>query len=336
MADVLSQEEIDQLLQALNTGELNMEDVLEDSTSEKKIQVYDFRRPNKFSKEQLRTLEILHENFCRHLSSYLSGFLRIYCQINIESVEELTYYEFMNSLPEPVVLGIMDFEPLDGKVLVEIAPNVSYAIIDRILGGPGHLSEEISSFTEIELTLMERVLKQIGMLLHESWANVVTVTPKLERIETNAQFAQIIAPNETAALVTLLLKVGDIEGMVNICIPHVTIEPISDELTTKFWFSNEKKDKTKVKDAESIDILRRRIEGVQIPIRAILGESVISINDFLQLRAGDIIQLNESVSNHVKIMVGNIPKFYGKPGLRHNHLAVKITDVIYQEEGTDE
>lgn len=335
MADVLSQDEIDQLLQALNTGELSVSDIMEQTAEEKKIRVYDFRRPNKFSKEQLRTLEILHENFCRYLSSYLAGFLRIYCQVNIVSVEELTYYEFMNSLPEPVVLGIMDFQPMDGKIVVEIAPNISYAMIDRVLGGSGRVAEEMTAFSEIELALIERILRQIGNLLQESWTNVAAITPKLERIETNAQFAQIIAPNETAALVTLMLKVGDVEGMVNICIPHVTIEPISDELTTRFWFSNEKKEKAE-RDEGSFNTLRKRIESVQIPIRAILGESTISIGDFMQLSPGDIIQLDESVENHIKVMVGDITKFYGKPGLRHNHMAVKITDVIYQEEDTDE
>lgn len=335
MADVLSQDEIDQLLQALNTGELSVSDIMEQTTEKKKIRVYDFRRPNKFSKEQLRTMEILHENLCRYLSSYLAGFLRIYCQVNIVSVEELTYYEFMNSLPEPVVLGIMDFQPMDGKIVVEIAPNISYAMIDRVLGGSGRVTEEMTAFSEIELALMERILRQISTLLQESWANVAAITPKLERIETNAQFAQIIAPNETAALITLMLKIGEAEGMVNICIPHVTIEPISDELTTRFWFSNEKKEKAE-RDEVSFNALRKRIESVQIPIRAILGESTISIGDFMQLSPGDIIQLDESVENHIKVMVGDITKFYGKPGLRHNHMAVKITDVIYQEEDTDE
>jgi len=336
LADVLSQEEIDQLLQALNTGELSVNDIIEQEAEEKKIRIYDFKRPNKFSKEQLRTLEILHENFCRYLSSYLAGFLRMFCQINIVSVEELTYYEFMNSLPEPVILGIMDFQPLDGKIIVEIAPNIAYAMIDRVLGGTGRTVEEVENFSEIELALMDRILRQIASLLQESWDNVVSISPKLERIETNAQFAQIIAPNETAALVTLLLKIGEVEGMINICIPHVTIEPIGEELTTKFWFSNERREKESQEDQESLEILRSHIESVKVPLTAILGESVITVNDFLQLQVGDIIQLDETTEEPVKILVGDITKFHGKVGLRHNRLAVKITDIVYQEDSVNE
>ncbi|MBS3994164.1 MAG: flagellar motor switch protein FliM [Alkaliphilus sp.] len=323
MSDVLSQNEIDALLQALSEGEVDVAEI-EYGRKEKKIKKYDFRRPDKFAKDQLRTLQIIHENYSRLLNTFLSGYLRSLIQIDVLSVEQLTYYEFSNSISNPAVLGIVEFIPLNGQVIIEITPDIAFVMIDRILGGNGKIVEETRNFTEIETTLLKKLLKQMAKLFKEPWENVLKLEPTLEKIENNSQFAQIISPNETIALVTLNIKIGDVEGMINICIPHIVIEPILSQLSTKFWFTTMSKART----LEDEKILSSRVEKTKVVLRAILGNTHITVSDFVDLQVGDVVQLDASTSDHVKIYVEDKLKYLGKPGSKKNKIAVQITDVF--------
>ena len=322
LSEVLSQSEIDALLNALNTGELDVKGI-KDEKEEKKIKNYDFKIPNKFAKDQLRTLQMIHENFSRLLQTYLSGFLRALVQVEVESVDQLTYYEFSNSMPNPSTLGIVDFLPLKGSVLIEISQSISFSMIERVLGGTGDAFERTRGFTEIELTLIEKVFGQILNYLKDPWKNVIDLKPKLINIETNTQFAQIISPNETIALITLSLSIGATEGMMHICIPHLVIEPIISKLSTKFWFSGISKDITE----GSIKHIEKRIETTLLPISVILGNCNLTVKDIINLQKGDVVHLNKSINNQMKILVGNKLKFYGTPGVIKNKLAVKVTKV---------
>ena len=195
MGDVLSQSEIDNLLAALSSGEVNVEEMKE--SSEKQVKNYDFARPSKFSKEHLRTLEIIFEHYARLLSTHLPAYLRKNIQVDVMNSEAITYSEFSNALSNPVLLGVVNFAPLDGNVVMELADNLGYTIVDRMLGGGGNPLEKSREFTEIELIILERVMNACVNLLIEPWQNVVEIAPRLERIETNNQFAQIISPNES-------------------------------------------------------------------------------------------------------------------------------------------
>jgi flagellar motor switch protein FliM len=327
MGDILSQNEIDELLKALNTGEINVEQ-MQSSSREKKIRTHDFRRPSKFAKDQLKTLNIIHDNYARLVTNFLTGYMRTLIQIDVVTVETLAYSDFSNSISNPAILGLVDFNPLPGTMVLEIAPVVAFSLIDRILGGKGALIERIRDFTEIELAIIERILNQVLNLMKEPWANVLSVRPRLERIETNAQFAQIIAPNEMVALITLSARVGDAEGMINICIPHMTVEPIVSKLSTRFWFSNMEKEKT----PEVRSSIEKKIEKTRVNMKAILGEATISVNDFIELQPGDVIPLNTSIDGDVQVMVGELLKFRGKPGVRKNKVSIRITDVIKRED----
>ena len=181
MSEVLSQREIDELLNAFVSGQVSIEDIQEQA-QERKISVYDFRRPKKFAKDQLRTLQIIHENMARLLGSYFSGVLRVYSQINLISVEPQTYSEFINSLPDPVVMSIIEFKPLKGSIILELSTNVVYAIIDRMLGGIGVAPEKVRGFTEIEIVLIERIVKQVLQIMNNAWANVIDDDIRLEQI----------------------------------------------------------------------------------------------------------------------------------------------------------
>lgn len=331
MSEVLSQNEIDALLNALDSGEIDVKEIKEEK-EERKVRDYNFKIPNKFAKDHTRTLQIMHENFSRLLQTYLSGYLRALVQIEVTSVDQLTYNEFTNSMPNPSVLGIVEFAPLNGSIIVEVTPSISFAMIERILGGTGHAFERVRGFTEIEISLMEKILGQVVSFFKDSWKNVIELRPRLKKIETNPQFAQILSPNETVALISLNIKVGSVDGAIHICIPHLVIEPVIPKLSTKFWFSGINKEMT----GSDLKIIEKKIQSTLLPIRVVLGDSEITVRDFLEIGIGDVIPLNTSVNEDLKIYVGNLRKFSGKPGLKKNKVSVKITRVEKKGDDYDE
>ena len=300
MGDVLSQNEIDNLLAALSTGELDVDEIKDNN--EKKVKEYDFARPSKFSKEHLRTMEMIFEHYGRLLSTNLPVYLRKNVQVEVVNSEAVTYSEFSNALSNPVLLGIVNFAPLKGNIILEMASNLGYAIVDRMLGGRGDPMDKVREFSEIELLIIERIMIVCVNLLREPWENVADIHPRLERIETNSQYAQIISPSEMIAIVTINLKIGEVEGLMNVCLPYLTLEDVIDKLNTKYWYSNlQNQDNTDY--TESIETLIRR---AQIPVKAVLGNSMISVNDFAMLQPGDIIRLDRKVEDELDIYVGNI------------------------------
>ena len=326
MGDVLSQNEIDNLLQALSSGELDAEEIKD--SDEKQIKNYDFARPAKFSKEHLRTLEIIFEHYGRLLSTNLPVYLRKAIQVEVMNSEAVSYSEFSNALSNPVLLGIINFAPLKGNIILEIASNLGYAMVDRMLGGEGEPLEKTREFSEIELLIIERILTVCVNLLHEPWENVVDIHPRLERIETNSQFAQIISPSEMIAIVTINIKIGDVEGLMNVCLPYLTLEDIMDKLNTKYWYST-MQDKD---EQQYVDAIETLISKAPIPMKAVLGNSTILVSDFSGLQVGDIIRLDTKVNQELDVFVGNIKKFTALPGSSGDKYAVRITSVIREEQ----
>ena len=326
MADVLSQNEIDALLKQLSSGELDVDTIEDNQTA--KVKEYDFSRPAKFSKEHLRTLEIIFEHFGRLLSSNLPAYLRKNVQVEVMNSEAVTYSEFSNALSNPVLLAIVNMSPLSGNIILELATNIGYTIIDRLLGGSGEPLEKVRDFSEIELSILERIFNVIIDLLREPWVNVVEIDPYLERIETNSQFAQIISPTEMIAIVTININIGGVEGLMNVCLPFLTLEDIMDKLNTKYWFST-----MQDRDEQSYaDVIETAINKAQIPISAELGRSTITVWDFVNLQIGDVIKLNTNVEDELDIYVGNIVKFKALPGSASEKYAVKITEIYREEE----
>ena len=326
MGEVLSQNEIDNLLKALSSGELDVEEIK--NNEEKTVKNYDFARPAKFSKEHLRTLEIIFEHYGRLLSTNLPAYLRRPVQVEVMNSEAVTYSEFSNALSNPVLLGVIDFEPLEGNIVMEIASNIGFAMVDRLLGGAGNPLDKVREFSEIELVILERMFSICVNLLRDPWQNVVSIVPRLERIETNSQFAQIISPSEMIAIITINLKIGDVEGLMNICLPYIVLEPVMDKLNTKYWFST-MQDKDVNTYEEAIASL---ISKAQIPVKAILGSSSISVNDFLNLNVGDIIKLNSRMDDELNVYVGNINKFTALPDSSNDRYAVRLTKVLRGDE----
>lgn len=327
MGDILSQNEIDELLKALSTGEINAQEI-QSSKQERKIKPHDFSRPSKFAKDHIKTLHIIHDNYARLVTNFLTGYLRTLVQVDVASVEALPYGDFSNSVANPVIMAVIDFSPLSGSIIFEIEPSIAYVLVDRILGGKGNSIEKVREFTEIELAIIERIIIQIINLLREPWENVIALRPRLEKIETNAQFAQIVSMTEMVALITLNTRIGEAEGMINICIPHMVVESIMSKLSTKFWYSN-----TEVAPSKDMqDILENKVQNTALTIKAVLGQTVIPVSDFIELQVGDVLPLDNNVNEDTKVLVGDLLKFYAVPGVRKNRVALKITEIVKRED----
>ncbi len=326
MGEVLSQSEIDNLLAAFSSGELDVDNMQDGE--EKQVKNYDFSRPTKFSKEHLRTLEIIFEHYGRLISTNLPAYLRKNVQVTVATSETVSFSEFTNALSNPVILGIINFSPLNGVILLDLATNLAYAMLDRMLGGMGVPLEKNRDFSEIELSIIQKVLVTMTQLLREPWKNVVDISPILSRVETNSQFAQVIAPNDMIAIVTLNVKIGEVEGFVNFCLPFFTLEDVMDRLNTKYWFASMQENH----DEHYEEYIESLIRKVDIPIKAVLGKSRISVGDFMNLQVGDCIRLDSKVDSDMDIYVGNIRKFTALPGANKDSYAVRITSVIREEE----
>jgi len=326
LGEVLSQNEIDSLLAALSNGELDAEDIKQQD--EKQVRNYDFARPAKFSKEHLRTLEIIYEHYGRLVSTNLPMYLRKNVQVSVASSETVAFSEFGNALSNPVILGIVNFQPLKGSMMIELSPNLGYAIIDRMLGGRGETLDKNRDFSEIELIILEKIMVLCMQLMKDPWRNVIEINPLLERIETNPQFAQIIAPNDMIAIVTLNVRIGNVDGFMNICLPFFTIEDVIDKLNTKFWYSTMKDSDDEDYSLYVEDLIRR----AEVPIKAYLGQSIITVSDFANLQIGDIIKLDTKADESLPVFVGNIKKFMAVPGKSGDGYAVRVTSVIREEE----
>ena len=326
--DVLSQSEIDKLLSALSDGSVSAEEVKADE-EQKKVKSYDFKRPDKFSKDQIRTLFMLHESFSRLLNTYLSTHLRTLVNVEVASVEQLTYQEFVQSLANPSVISILAVPPLKGNIIMEVNTEIAFAFIDRVFGGEGKSGIKTRVLTEIEEAVMRRFVEKATSHLKEAWANVVEFYPSLEATESNPQFTQIVPPSDMVVIVTIQMKVGDVEGMMNICIPYLVLEPVMSKLTTTFWVASSV---SKDDDPEQIKILQRKIERTKVPFLVEMGDIDITISEFLTLGFGDVLQLDTKVDDELKCRIGRKAKFYCRPGTSGKKMAVQITRILSEDE----
>lgn len=321
--DVLSQSEIDALLSALSTGEMSADDIKKDDEA-KKVKVYDFKRALRFSKDQIRSLTRIHENFARLLTTFFSAQLRTYVQITVASVDQIPFEEFVRSIPNMTLINVFEVPPLDGNVLMEINPNIAYSMLDRLMGGSGSSQSNVDNLTEIETKIMTHLFERSFDNLREAWENIVEIDPILVELEVNPQFLQMISPNETVVVISLNTIIGDTSGMINICIPHVVLEPIVPNLSVRYWMQTNKKEMS----PEQLQMLETRVKQAQLPLSVELGITDITIEDFLFMQVGDVIQLEQKIVDPLILKVGTIPKFAVQPGKLSKKLAVQIIDPL--------
>jgi flagellar motor switch protein FliM len=325
MTETLSQDEIDQLLTAISSGDMETEEV---STQQdpRKIKIYDFKRPDKFSKEQIRTVSIMHETFARLTTTSLSANLRSLVQVHVASVDQLTYEEFIRSIPNPTTLAIINMDPLKGSAILEIDPSITFSVIDRLFGGVGEGTKVVRELTDIEASVMEGIIVRILGNMREAWTQVIDLRPRLGQIETNPQFAQIVPPTEMVVLVTLETKVGEIEGMMNFCIPYLTIEPIITKLSAQYMYSAIRRGTT----TENLNILRDRLAAITVDVVAEIGRMDLSLREVLNLHVGDVIRMpNVRMNDPMFLNIGNRRKFMCKPGLMGKKVAVQIVQKLH-------
>ncbi len=325
MNEVLSQDEIDQLLQAISTGESETDDFKPVSDT-RRIKIYDFRRPDKFSKEQIRTVSNMHETFARLTTTSLSAQLRTLVHVHVASVDQLTYEEFIRSIPTPTTLAVINMDPLKGNAVLEIAPEITFIMIDRLFGGSGDTGGKVNrDLTDIEQSVMEGIIVRILANMREAWTQVIDLRPRLQQIETNPQFAQIVPPSEMVILVTLEIKIGEEAGMMNICIPYITIEPIVSKLSSQFWFSSVRRSST----TQYLGTLK----DVEMQLVAEVASMNVPIRDVLNLRVGDVVRFNNTkINDPLTLSVGNKKKFYCQAGTIGKKVAVQVISKINESD----
>ena len=333
MADVLSQSQIDALLNSFSAEGTKALDEIEEQASEKKVKNYDFKMPKKFTKEQLKVIDGIFENYSRVLSSYLTGLLRVYCKVEVLQIEEQLYYEFNNALPDYVMMamvnmGINDDDVLETNCILELSNPISYTMMDRLMGGVGSYTENSRDFTEIEVGLMTGVLKKMSSLLKEPWGNYIDINPTLTTIETNSRVMQTIPPDEVVIIVMLEMEIRDIKNTLSICIPALGLESIM----TKFgdrWSRTTKKLDPKRENERKLSLMDA-IKDSDLTISAVLDETELDLYDVLTMQPGDVIPLNMPIDSNVIVKIGEHIWFDGKLGIKNNKKAVRI-DNIYKE-----
>lgn len=331
MTDMLSQDEIDQLLTAISSGDTEPED-FRSVNDTRKIKIYDFKRPDKFSTEQSRTIKMMHETFARQTTTTLSAQLRTLAHVHVATVEQLTYEEFIRSIPTPTTLAVINMDPLPGSAVLEIDPAITFSIIDRLFGGKGQSIKIQRELTDIESSVMEGIIVKILANMREAWNLVIDLRPRLGTIETTPQFAQIVPPNDIVILVTLEVKVGDEEGMMNFCLPYVTVEPVVSKLSTQYWFTSVRRNST----TQHMAILKDKLSNVEVDLVAEIGSLDVTVRDVLSLGVGDVIRIPRvQVGDPFTLSVGNKKKFYCQPGVLGKKMAVQILNKIEEVKEED-
>lgn len=359
MSDILSQAEIEALLQSLSQDGDPEEPVVPASavpelvkaegpiqgpvghtTRGRKAQrhtvayeVYDFRRPDKFSKDQLRTLQMLHETFARHASSGLSAYLRSPVSIELVALEQVPFEEYLRSLNKSVFTKL-SLLPLNGSAVLEIEFSLIFVIVDRLLGGPGRtvgrsIGRSIGRnvLTDIERPLIQQTLERMLAALQAAWEGVVVVKPSIESIETSSQFVQIAPPNDIVVSILFGIKIGDLEGAMSLCIPYLILKPITAKLSAQKWFaSSNRRLNNQIRRQLSAQIARTTVD-----CKVRLGGRKICFRDFLKLKAGDTLLLDQRVEEDLTLMVGDIPKFHGQAAKSGNRIVFSISRPVPQE-----
>lgn len=327
MSEVLSQNQIDDLLNSLRSGDIAYSE-LETGSNEKKVRPYDFKIPKKFNKEQLKTLSIIYENYGRLLSSFLSGTLRNYCEVEVATIEEQRYFEYSNALPENILMGVIEMQPLQGSSMITMSQSIAFAIVDRLLGGQGENYEVDRDYTDIEVTLLQKVIRDMTFLLKDAWSNVFEIKPNFLRLESNTRQSQLVSPNETVVIIVLKVKIKDVEGDISFCMPYEILEPVLEHLNTRYWFTARRSsDEERITNKKS---LVEKVNSIPLELKVVLGRSHVTLKDIMELQIGDVIALDQLVTGKAVVMANKNEWFRGTIGTLRNHVAIRIDQVLLE------
>ncbi len=333
MADILSQDEIDALLDAVDDDDIDADEDTGDEggsssrqEDQRHVTLYDFKRPNRVSKEQLRTFRSIHDKMVRTLSSQISSTMRSIVEIQLHSVDQMTYGEFLMSLPSPTSFNVFSVKPLEGNGVLEINPSIAFPMIDRLLGGKGEAYDSNRDFTDIEFNLLDTILRVIMSNLKDAWAQVSEIFPVVEARESSPNVIQIVAQNEIVVMVVMEIIIGHTSGMMNICYPVIALEPILSKLATRDILVSETSSK-KSRNRE----LKALLGGAKVGFEAIVGDAYLTLAELLNIETNDIIILNRPADDTVILCIDGRDKFVGSLGIHRFRKTVKVNEVIHTE-----
>jgi flagellar motor switch protein FliM len=331
VADVLSQGEIDALLSAISSGDVDAAEIRDDADAAA-VRPFDFTRPSKFSKDQLRTLRMMHEAFCRAAQTHLSALLRTVVEVETASADQMAYGEFINSVPNPSLINIVTMEPLDGNAVLNVDLPLVFSIIDRLVGGPGTHRPRLRELTEIELALTGNVTEVLVDAFSEAWASVAPLRMRCVATEMNPQFAQVAPHSDMVVLITFEARIGRSSGTLALCVPYIVLEPVIGRLTAQSYLSAA----AGVPSPETRQDIAGRLSEVSVAVAAELGGVELQVADLLALSTGDVIPLTTAPGGDIAIRVGRRVAFVGQAGTRGRRSAVQITGVLDDPERTSE
>ncbi len=344
MSDVLDQAEVDALLAAVGSGDV-VDDAptptmppdkgeaaiyaLSPATQPRDVQDYDFKRPERVSKDQMRSLESMHESFARNLGASLSGFLRTIVECRVATIEQLTYSEFIHALPNPTCFNLVQAPPLEGQVCLELSPLIVFPIMDRLLGGSNaELFIPQRPLTSIELRLIRRIIDRALDCLSEAWTDLAEVKFELVDTESNPQLVQIVAPNEVVVLIGFEIKMGARAGTMSLCIPFNVIEPVISKLGSQSWYAYARK----VERADQSENISSSLKHAKLLLRCYLAETSMTMKDLVNLQVGDIIQTGKSQRTDAMLRIEGKKKFSGTIGKFRGQRALKIRRKVALDE----
>jgi len=335
MAEVLDQSEVDALLAAVDKGEMSQEQQAagkvfsrrRSGLLEERVEVreYDFKRPERVSKEQMRALETLHDSFARSYGALLSGFLRTIMEVKVANIEQMTFSEFTHNLPNPTCFNLLSCEPLEGNICMEISPLIIYPVIDRLLGGSNaDLFIPQRPLTAIELRLVSKIIDRGMRALEEAWSSILSLKFKLEETESNPVLVQIVPPNEVVVVVGFELKMGGRAGTMSLCIPYNVIEPVIDKLSNQTWSAY----KRNRKDDQLRHRLAGHLETAKVTVSSVLADTTIKLSDLMNLNVGDVVLTNKPASGPLTLVIEGKRKYIGQMGQFKGNRAFKVVRPI--------
>ncbi len=288
-------------------------------------EVYDFRRPDKLSKEQLRTLQMIHETFARHAATGLSAYLRSPVQIDLISLEQVPYEDYLRGI-EHSLFTVMSLPPLTGQAVLEVEFNLVFSMIDRLLGGPGRAVNR-TVLTDIERPLVKQMVERMFAALKTAWEGLVIVNPGIEQMETTSQFVQIAPPSDVVVTILFEVKIGNMRGAMSICVPYLVLKPVTAKLSAQKWFVSTNKKQS----SSSRRLLGQQVQKTTVECAVTLGETRLNVRDFLELKKGDVLPLNRAAKDDLTFLVSKTPKFLGKPAVSGKRMVFTISRQTEQE-----
>jgi flagellar motor switch protein FliM len=320
MEKILSQDEINALFSTMSQEGAVVEDTAGAGDARKlDVRKYDFCRSDRISKEQIRAIHGLHTNFARSLSYSLSAYLRAAVEVNLISVEQITYLAFMKELADPTLFCRLAMQPMHGHLAMELSPSFVFPAIDMLLGGSGSSAPESRTLTEIEMQIAEGIIKLALRDLREAWRPYIDTNPQLESTETRSQMLQLVAPGEAVVAVGLEVKAGDNSGMLNLCIPSLMLK------MHRAIFDQQKHQRQPEAGGSESEKISTILRSARISLMSEIRDKALVVEDLLHIGVGDVIQLNHAVDDPVQLNIGGVAKYYGRIVARRGKRAFEIS-----------